>query len=39
MPKRGGAMHVATTRRHYNGKTYETHYVEAAIMWRRAGWR
>ena len=25
MPKRGGAMHVATTRRHYNGKTYETH--------------
>jgi hypothetical protein len=25
MPKRGGAMHVATTRRHYKGKTYETH--------------
>jgi hypothetical protein len=25
MPKRGGAMHVATTRRHYKGKVYETH--------------
>jgi hypothetical protein len=25
MPRRGGAMHVATTRRHYNGKVYETH--------------
>jgi len=23
--KRGGAVHVATTRRHYKGKTYETH--------------
>jgi hypothetical protein len=23
--KRGGAVHVATTRRHYEGKTYETH--------------
>ncbi len=25
MRKRGGAVHVATTRRHYKGKTYETH--------------
>src|SRR6266508_2637597 len=25
MPKRGGAMHVATTRRHYKGKVYQTH--------------
>lgn len=25
MAKRGGAVHVATTRRHYKGKTYETH--------------
>src|SRR5918996_6647310 len=25
MPRRGGAMHVATTRRHYKGKVYETH--------------
>src|SRR5213593_4800147 len=25
MPKRGGAMHVTTTRRHYKGKVYETH--------------
>ena len=24
MPQRGGAVHVATTRRHYKGKTYET---------------
>jgi hypothetical protein len=24
MPKRGGAMHVTTTRRHYKGKVYET---------------
>jgi len=23
--KRGGAVHVATTRRHYKGRTYETH--------------
>lgn len=25
MPDRGRAIHVATTRRHYNGRTYETH--------------
>jgi hypothetical protein len=25
MPKRGAAVHVATTRRHYKGKVYETH--------------
>jgi hypothetical protein len=25
MAKRGGAMHVTTTRRHYKDKTYETH--------------
>src|SRR5215471_207961 len=25
MPRRGSAVHVTTTRRHYNGKTYETH--------------
>src|SRR5947207_4948408 len=25
MPMRNGSMHVATTRRHYKGKTYETH--------------
>src|SRR5213596_456046 len=25
MPTRNGSMHVATTRRHYRGKTYETH--------------
>jgi len=25
MSTRGGKVHVATTRRHYNGKTYETH--------------
>lgn len=25
MPKRGLAVHVATTRRHYKGKVYETH--------------
>lgn len=25
MARRGGAVHVATTRRHYKGKTYETH--------------
>jgi hypothetical protein len=24
VPQRGGAVHVATTRRHYRGKTYET---------------
>jgi len=24
MSKRGGAMHVTTTRRHYKGKVYET---------------
>lgn len=24
MPKRTGAVHVATTRRHYKGKVYET---------------
>src|SRR2546425_9103173 len=25
MPKRGNPVHVATTRRHYKGKVYETH--------------
>ena len=25
MSKRGGAVHVATTKRHYKGKTYQTH--------------
>ena len=25
MPARGGSVHVATTRRHYKGKVYETH--------------
>lgn len=25
MPRRGSAVHVATTRRHYKGKVYETH--------------
>src|SRR5947199_10258699 len=25
MPMRNGSMHVATNRRHYKGKTYETH--------------
>ena len=25
MPRRGAAVHVSTTRRHYKGKVYETH--------------
>jgi len=32
--KRGGAVHVATTRRHYKGKTYETHLLRRSY---RAG--
>src|SRR6266545_4270347 len=31
MPKRGGAMHVATTRRHYKGKVYQTHLVRRTL--------
>jgi hypothetical protein len=29
--KRGGAVHVATTRRHYKGKTYETHLLRRSV--------
>jgi hypothetical protein len=29
--KRGGAVHVATTRRHYKGKTYETHLLRRSF--------
>ena len=31
MRKRGGAVHVATTRRHYKGKTYETHLLRRSV--------
>jgi hypothetical protein len=36
MPRRGGAMHVATTRRHYVGKDgverhYETHLLRRSV--------
>jgi len=29
--KRGGAVHVATTRRHYKGKVYETHLLRRSV--------
>jgi len=29
--KRGGAVHVSTTRRHYKGKTYKTHLLRRSI--------
>lgn len=29
--KRGGAVHVATTRRHYKGRTYETHLLRRSV--------
>src|SRR6266508_1395083 len=32
MPKRGGAMHVATTRRHYKGKVYQTHLLRRTLQ-------
>jgi hypothetical protein len=31
MPKRGGAMHVTTTRRHYKDKVYETHLLRRSV--------
>lgn len=31
MSKRGGAVHVSTTRRHYKGKTYKTHLLRRSI--------
>ncbi len=29
--KRGGAVHVSTTRRHYKGKTYESHLLRRSV--------
>src|SRR3990170_5747844 len=29
--KRGGAVHVATTRRHYKGRVYETHLLRRSV--------
>src|SRR5215813_3304663 len=31
MPRRSGAVHVATTKRVYNGKTYVTHLLRPSI--------
>lgn len=31
MARRGGAMHVVTTRRHYKGRTYETHLLRRSF--------